>query len=103
MECCVKHCYLRHFRHEGSDCVDTGHVGGVVEGGKVIALFDHVLDLIGDKYALAELFCSVYHTMSYSIDLSIILYASFNRIREEVENSFYRTVMVGLAKLDNGF
>ena len=86
MESCVEYSHLRHFGHKGGDCFYACHICGIVQGGEVVALLDHVLDFIGDKDTLAEFFCSVHHAVAYGIDLGIALDASFHRIGEKVEN-----------------
>ena len=43
------------------------------------------------------------HTVSYGIDFAVALYAAFVGIGEDVEDSFYGTLMVGETEFEGGF
>ena len=60
-----------------------------MERGDVIALLDHVLDLVGDEHALAELLGTVHHAVAYGVDFVIAADAAFYGVGEEVEDSLY--------------
>ncbi len=102
MERCVKHRYLRHRWHQGGDGVNAGHIGWIVEGSNVVALLDHILNLVSDEHTLAELLSSVHHAVTHSVDFIIALDATFHWIGENVKNSLNCSVVVHETKLENG-
>ena len=97
----VKHSYLRHVGHKRRDCVDAGHVGGVVERGNVVAFAYLCLYGIVDKHAFAEFLAAVHNAVSYGVDFAIALYAAFLGVGEYVENGFNGVLMVDVAKFHN--
>ena len=99
----VEDCHLRGRGHKGGYGVDAGHVGGVVEGCDVVALFDHVLHLVVDKHAFAELLCSVDHAVTDGVDFLVVLDAAFDGVGEDVEDCLNSAVVVDEAEFEDGF
>ena len=60
----------------------------------VIALLDHILNLVGDKHAFAELLCAMYHTVTNSVDFVVALNATFHGISQDIQDSLHCAVMV---------
>ena len=72
----VEHAHLGHAGHDGLDGFDAYHVGGVVEGGDVVALTDFLFHGIVDEHAGAELLAAVYHAVAYGVDFVVGGYAA---------------------------
>ena len=69
MECGVKHAHLGDL---GEQCADGCHaleVGGVVQGSEVVAGLECCQYLLIEEYRLAELLTTMYHTVTYSVEL----------------------------------
>ena len=69
MESSVEHTHLRNLGEQGADGVHTLEVGGVVQGSKVVASLESGQYLVVEQYRLAELLTTVYHTVTYGVEL----------------------------------
>ena len=66
----VEHGHLGHvLAHDGGAGVDTGDVGGVVEGGQGDALLQGLHDLIGDEHRAGKGLAAMDHPVAHRIDL----------------------------------
>ena len=69
MEGCIEHTNLGNLGEQLADSVYTLQVCGVVQGSQVVAGCE-CLEYIGsEQYALVELLASVYHAVTYGVDL----------------------------------
>ncbi len=103
VECSVEHAYLGYAGHKVIDGLDTGHVGGVVQGGYAVTFANHLLHFIVDNHALGEFFSTVYHAMAYRADFIVVLDAAFHGVSEQIEDSLDGALMVDIAQFDHGF
>ncbi len=94
MECCVKHCNLRHAGHQIGDSVDTGHVCRIVKRSHIVALLDLLDHLIVDLDTLVELLTAVHHSMTYSVDLLKALDAAVSGVDKNIENVIHCLLVV---------
>lgn len=103
MEGSVEDANLWYVGEYGFDGLDAGHVGGIVEGCEVIALFYHVLDFVGDDYRRVEFLATVNESVAHGVNLVIRFDAADHGVGEGVEDGLYGLFVVSLSQLDSGF
>ncbi len=103
MECGIEHAHLLDSGEDFLHGLDAGYVGRVVKWREVIAVL-HLLDyLIGKEHALAELLCTVNHTVTNGINLVIGFDAPEFGVSENVEHGLYGSLVVCKAEFLYGF
>ena len=96
----VKHAHLGNAGQHGLDGLDTSHVHGVVQRSNAVALAYHVLHLVGDEDAAAELLAAMHHAVTHGVDFLQILDAAIFRMNQRVEDSLDGTLVVGEAQVN---
>ena len=71
MKCCVEYAYLFDAWEDFFHCFDTCHIGWVMEWSEVVAFFDLVDDIVGEKHAFTEFLGTVDYTVTYGVDFII--------------------------------
>ncbi len=97
----VEHADLGNAGHQLVDGLDTGHIGGVVEGCKVVALAHFLLDGIVDEHRRAEFFATVHKAVTNSVDLTKVGKNTFGGVGQLTQNGLDGATVVGHTEFDN--
>ena len=89
----IKYTYLRNVRKNSRNCIHTFQVSRIVQRSQIIASCKGFQYLLIQQYRFAETLASVYHTVTYCIDLIQRFNSAVFRINQRVQDKLYSYCM----------
>ena len=89
VESCIEYTNLRNIGQNGSNCIYTFQVGRIMKRSQVIASSKSSQHFRSQPYRLAELFASMHHTVTHSVNFIQRLDGSIFRACQSVQDKFH--------------
>ena len=93
MESRIEYTYLRNVRKNSRNCIYPFQVSRIVKRSQVIASSESFQHFLVQQYRFAETLASVYHTVTYCINLIQRFNSAVFRINQRVQDKLYSYCM----------